>query len=98
MWREKNPQAADRLEAARALVAELGERHVMPAENLLQPDALRRACWEYPGGGEAWIRSFLASRGARPWQVELFAAPLAAAFDAPPAPPATEAASGAQEG
>jgi ribonuclease D len=100
MWREKNPQAADRLEAARALVAELVELHTMPAENLLQPDALRRACWEYTGGGEQWIRSFLASRGARPWQVELFAGSLAEAFDAPPAPPTPEpeAASGAQEG
>lgn len=84
MWREKKPEAADRLDAARALVTELVERYEIPAENLLQPDALRRACWEYPGGGEQWVRAFLAGRGARAWQVDLFAAPLAAAFDAPP--------------
>jgi ribonuclease D len=86
MWREKKPEAADRLDGARALVAQLMERHSMPAENLVQPDALRRACWEYPGaGGEGWIRDFLTGRGARPWQVDLLAAPLAAVFDAPPA-------------
>jgi ribonuclease D len=95
MWREKRPEAADRLEAARVLVAELVERLEIPAENLLQPDALRRACWEYPGGGEGWIRSFLAGRGARAWQLDLLAAPLAAAFDAPPSPTPD---SGAQEG
>jgi ribonuclease D len=98
MWREKRPEAADRLEAARALVAQLVERHEIPPENLLQPDALRRACWEYTGGGEQWLRAFLAGRGAREWQVELLAPPLALAFDAPPASPADPVdASAAQE-
>lgn len=82
MWREKKPEAADRLEAARAIVTSLVEEHTVPAENLLQPDALRRACWEYPGGGEEWIRSFLARRGARQWQIDLIAGKLAEAFDA----------------
>lgn len=89
MWREKKPEAADRLEGARALVADLVERHDMPAENLLQPDALRRVCWEYAGGGADWITAFLAGRGARPWQIELFAVPLAEVFDSPRTPSAT---------
>jgi ribonuclease D len=83
MWKEKRPEAADRLSAAREGIGLLVETLSVPAENLLQPDALRRACWEYPGGGEEWVRSFLASRGARPWQVDLCAPVLAAAFDAP---------------
>lgn len=82
IWREKKPEAADRLEAARAIVQELVEAHTIPVENLLQPDALRRTCWEYAGGGEEWIRSFLAGRGARPWQIDLLAARLAEAFAA----------------
>lgn len=82
MWKEKRPEAAARLEAAKEIVAELSETHDVPAENLLQPDALRRACWEYPGGGEAWIRAFLAGRSARQWQIDLFAPRLASAFDA----------------
>lgn len=82
MWREKRADAADRLDAARVVIAAAVEAHEMPAENLLQPDALRRACWEYTGEGEEWIRSFLASRGARQWQIDLFAEPLASAFTA----------------
>lgn len=80
VWAEKKPEASERLEAAKAVVARLVERHAVPAENLLQPDALRRLCWEYGGGGEAAVRDFLHSRGARPWQVSLTAGPLTRAF------------------
>jgi len=82
LWKEKRPEAADRLEAARTVVADFSERLQIPAENLLQPDALRRACWEYPGGGEAWVREFLASRGARAWQVGMLAPALSHAWEA----------------
>lgn len=83
MWKEKRPEAAERLAAAREGITVLVETLSVPAENLLQPDALRRACWEYAGGGEAWVRNFLASRGARAWQIDLCAPVLAAAFEAP---------------
>lgn len=86
MWKDKRPEAAERLNAARVGIGVLVDTLSVPAENLLQPDALRRACWEYQGGGEEWVRTFLASRGARQWQVDLVAPVLAAAFDAPPAP------------
>lgn len=79
-WKEKRPEAATRLEHAKAFISELTERLEIPAENLLQPDALRRACWEYPGGGETWIKNYLVGRGARPWQVELTVPGLAQAF------------------
>jgi ribonuclease D len=85
MWKEKRPEAADRLAAARAGLGVLVDTLAVPAENLLQPDALRRACWDYHGGGEEWVRSFLATRGARPWQVDLCSPVLAAAFDTPAA-------------
>jgi ribonuclease D len=53
----------------------------VPLENLLQPDALRRVCWMPPDpAGPAEIAEFLRGRGARQWQVDLVAAPLAAAF------------------
>ncbi|WP_062303505.1 HRDC domain-containing protein [Demequina subtropica] len=80
VWKDKRPEAFARLGAARERIAALVETHEVPAENLLQPDAMRRTCWEYAGGGEAWIRDFLASRGARAWQIDLTAPELAAAF------------------
>ncbi|WP_296664372.1 HRDC domain-containing protein [Demequina sp.] len=84
IWRDKRPEAYARLMAARGRIIALVELHSVPAENLLQPDALRRACWEYPGGGgEQWIRDFLAGRGARQWQIDLTAPELAAAFAEP---------------
>nr|WP_234983370.1 HRDC domain-containing protein [Demequina sp. NBRC 110053] len=81
VWKDKRPEAAARLVEARDVIAVLGERHDVPAENLLQPDALRRCCWEYRSGGESWIRTFLAGRGARPWQIDLIAPALADAFE-----------------
>jgi ribonuclease D len=79
-WSDKRPEAAARLTEAKAALAELSERHEVPLENLLQPDAARRACWEYRGGGVEWVRTFLDSRSARPWQIALTAGPLADAF------------------
>ncbi len=79
-WPDKRPEAAARLTEAKVALAELSEHHDVPLENLLQPDAARRACWEYRGGGVEWIESFLKTRSARPWQIELTARPLAEAF------------------
>lgn len=81
MWADKRPEAHARLQHARALIAELSEKHEVPAENLLQPDALRRCCWEYKNGGQEWIERFLATRSARPWQIGLLAPELARLFD-----------------
>jgi len=79
-WPDKRPEAAVRLVEAKVALAELSERHDVPLENLLQPDAARRACWEYHEGGVEWVRQLLESRSARPWQIELTAGPLAEAF------------------
>ena len=80
VWSDKRPEAAARLDAAKKVIAALVEEHDVPAENLLQPDALRRLCWDYPGGGEDAVREFLAGRGARQWQTDLVAGVLAEAF------------------
>jgi len=80
LWADKDPEAKRRLDAGRAVVGLLVDRHAIPAENILQPDALKRLCWEYRGGGEAAVRGFLEGRGARPWQVGLTAERLADAF------------------
>jgi ribonuclease D len=76
-WGDKRPEAASRLEAAKVVISVLVDRHAIPPENLLQPDALRRLCWEHAEFDEQSVRAFLQSRGARPWQLDLVAAPLA---------------------
>ncbi len=79
-WADRDPAAAARLAAARAVIAELSEEHHVPAENLLQPDLLRRLCWTPP---ERWdvesISAALLAGGARPWQAELVGTALASA-------------------
>lgn len=80
-WSDRDPAAAARLTAARAAVAALADEHHLPVENLVQPDLLRRLCWSPPEqlDAEALART-LAAGGARPWQVDLVAPALAAAF------------------
>ena len=57
--------------------------HRLPVENLLPPDALRRLAWEPPAPATAEaITATLTGFGARPWQAELTAGPLAEAFAA----------------
>ncbi|MFG2002752.1 HRDC domain-containing protein [Spirillospora sp. NPDC048911] len=80
-WAERDPEAAKRLAAAKAVVAALADEHTMPTENLLQPDSVRRLSWTPPADStpEA-IAAILSELGARPWQVDLVATPLAKAF------------------
>jgi ribonuclease D len=53
----------------------------MPAENLLPPDAVRRLAWQPPAEiSETTVSTDLAAYGARPWQVELTAIPIAKAL------------------
>ena len=89
-WAERDPAAAARLAAGRETVSALATANRLPAENLLPPDALRRLAWEPPAPATAEaITATLTGFGARPWQAELTAGPLAEAFAA-----ATEAAAG----
>ncbi len=80
-WQDRDPEAARRLTASRAVVAALADSHNLPAENLLPPDAVRRLSWQPPATLSAEsVAADLASYGARPWQVELTSVPLVRAL------------------
>ncbi|MGW0806374.1 HRDC domain-containing protein [Nonomuraea sp. NPDC002799] len=71
-WADRDPAAAKRLAAARAVVAALAEEHHMPTENLLQPDAVRRLTWEPPGEiTDESVTGRLRELGVREWQLSL---------------------------
>jgi ribonuclease D len=80
-WAERDPAAARRLTAVRAAVAALADSHHLPTENLLHPDAVRRVAWSPPDQVAAeTVAGQLREYGARPWQVELTAGPIAGAL------------------
>ena len=81
VWAEKNPLAADRLGATRAALTGFAEQHVIPVENVCSPDPLRRVVWQPPSDHDeqAFSRALL-DQGVRPWQAEIVAPMLVAAF------------------
>jgi len=80
-WQERDPEAARRLTAVRTVVAALADASCMPAENLLQPDTVRRLSWQPPDPVSAeTVAADLAGYGARPWQAEITAVPIAKAL------------------
>ena len=82
-WAERDPAAAARLAAARAAVTAVAEANRLPVENLLAPDALRRLSWDPPQPSDPdTVAEVLAGYGARPWQIELTAGPVAGALTA----------------
>ena len=80
-WGDRDPAAARRLTAVRAALTALSESLSIPSENLLHPDAVRRLAWKppEPPAPDA-VAAQLAGYGARPWQVELTAGPIAGAL------------------
>jgi ribonuclease D len=81
-WADRDPAAAKRLSAARAVVAALADEHRMPTENLLQPDAVRRLTWEPPAEiTEETVAARLRGLGAREWQIALTTHPLIKALE-----------------
>ena len=80
-WPERDPEAATRLTAVRAVVAALADEHHLPAENLLPPDAVRRLAWQPPEPvSPDSVGAALAGYGARQWQVDLTSLPIAKAL------------------
>jgi ribonuclease D len=80
-WPDKNPEADRRLKAARISVQEKSTELNIPMENLLTPELLRRICWTPPApDDESHIRTALVDMGARAWQVDAVADPIARAF------------------
>lgn len=84
-WADRDAPAAARLAAVRAAIAAIAEPLGIPVENLLSPDAVRRLAWNPPAECSAdTVADALRERGARPWQVSLTCAALAAALIDPP--------------
>jgi ribonuclease D len=81
-WSRRKPEAAVRLEAARAALTELSQRVSVPTENLISPDIVRRLCWDWQPVTDtaAAIDDFERDAGARPWQRELTVPVLAEAL------------------
>ncbi|MBX9981587.1 MAG: ribonuclease D [Mycobacterium gordonae] len=89
-WSRRKPEAAARLEAARAALSGLSERVGIPTENLISPDLVRRLCWEWEalaarGNDPLTVaEDYLRAGHARPWQRELVVPVLAAAINKAP--------------
>lgn len=80
-WRERDPAAALRLSAVRTVITEVADEHSVQAQNLLAADVIRRLCWQPPDEVTAeTVGAAMTGLGARPWQVTLCAAPVAAAL------------------
>lgn len=80
-WEAKRPLSAELIAAAKPLLLEIAKALNIPQENLLAPDTLRRLCWDPPAGsGEEELRVALLELGARQWQIERVAGPLATVF------------------
>ncbi len=81
VWADKNPVAAARLKDTRATLTAFAEEHDIPVENVCSPDPLRRVVWTPPEARDtAAFEAALAEQGVRPWQTEIVAPMLAAAF------------------
>ena len=80
-WADRDPDAAARLAAARSATASIAGQHRLPVENLLQPELVRRLCWEPPPAPSVdVVAETLRTGGARPWQIELTADALTVAL------------------
>lgn len=93
-WGKRKPDAAARLDAARAALAKVSQRVGVPTENLVAPDLVRRLCWDWDDSGEDGphnarepvraVDEFLRAGQARAWQRELTASVLAAVLTSAP--------------
>ncbi|HJT94930.1 MAG TPA: ribonuclease D [Mycobacterium sp.] len=84
-WARRKPEAAVRLEAARAGLTELSQRVSVPTENLVSPDVVRRLCWDWQPAENtaAAVDDFLREALVRPWQRELVVPVLTEALTNP---------------
>jgi ribonuclease D len=84
-WAERDPVAAARLAATREALSAFAAEHVVPVENVLSPEPLRRVIWSPPDDRSvAGFAAALADLGARPWQTRIVAPMVEAAFAAHP--------------
>lgn len=81
-WARRKPEAAARLEAARAGLSALSQRVSVPSENLVNPEVVRRLCWDWQPVTDiaAAVEEFLVAAAVRPWQRDLVVPVLTAAL------------------
>lgn len=80
-WAERDPAAAARLARCREVVVRTAAAHVLPPENLIAPDSIRRLAWTPPESvDEETVAATLRGFGARAWQVSLIVTELTAAL------------------
>lgn len=81
-WPNVDPESWDLLTAIKEDLEDLSEEVEIPVENLLRPALLRAATWRTAGDGTIHsteqLRSYLAQREARPWQINAVAPVIAA--------------------
>src|SRR5699024_5017613 len=83
-WRNRNPEAADRLPLVRTAVRERAEELHLPQENLLTPAYQRQLAWSGPSAATPeGVAATLRRLGAREWQIEIVAEPLSQTLRAP---------------
>ena len=75
-WPNRFPEAHARLQVLKQVISELAIELEIPAENLLQPDLMRKVAWE----PQDEISEQLRSLGARAWQIEKVSEPFSAAL------------------
>ena len=79
IWQARHPDRYARLERVRRVVGRIADDTRTPAEVIIKPQIIRNLCWqEEPAGVD--VAEFLASQGARAWQVKLIAASVARAM------------------
>ncbi len=83
-WAKRKPEAAVRLEAARAALATLSAKVGVPTENLVSPELVRRLCWDWQDTVDtgAGVDAVLREGGARSWQRALVVPVLAPVMNA----------------
>jgi ribonuclease D len=77
IWRERFPERYAPLTHAKANIQLKANELVIPFENLITPEYVRRICWNSPKSG---VAAALADLGARPWQIEIVAPILESAL------------------
>ena len=83
-WADRDPAAAVRLAAARAVLGEFAHARNIPVENLLSPDSMRRVLWTPPTDPTLhFVAEALRELGARQWQIDIAGPILVEAIKGP---------------
>lgn len=77
IWRERFPEKYAPLTHAKANIAAQANELIIPFENLITPEFVRRICWNAP---KSEVAQALAELGARNWQIKIVAPILESAL------------------